>query len=173
MERGFERNAKMSSRRKTFSCCFGMNEGKETKTRLSSLTRKDFSEHVLNFLTTTFFHLSLNGKWRSRVGEAMWTCLAFDGWLCLLFVCAIDVIDWFDFYKFEVSQKCDPIGIRNEPLMIEKLYRYLVFATRFKFFSFSSERKGKRFQQVSGLLRWWWAFDNNWRCSRMFTTCCI
>lgn len=97
------RNAKMNSRRRTFSSwCWRYPKKKDTRTRLSSLTRKTrfkfFNNHFLLFSKIG----KLCGWWNEhRVSCANVFCFRL---MALFIVCAIDVIDWFDFYKFEVSQ---------------------------------------------------------------------
>lgn len=104
---------------------------RETKTRLSSLTRKDFLELVLNFLTTTR-RLANDGR---RVGRVNVFCLQL---MALFIVCAIDVIDWFDFYKFEVSQNT----MSSEYQMrLKQVYIVICFSRNKVFLIYEWDRK--------------------------------
>lgn len=108
------RDAKINSRRKTFSCWNRRRE--ETKTRLSSLTRKGFFEHVLNFLTTTFSRLSRElGKWRSRTSE-LWVRVlpSIDG----VVYCLCDWCDWLIWFflnsKYQKKQTSSEYQVKLE-----------------------------------------------------------
>lgn len=69
---------------------------RETKTRLSWLT--SHPQPILNFSTATRRISATNGL--AARDDANVSCLRL---MALFIVCAIDVIDWFDFYKFQVS----------------------------------------------------------------------
>lgn len=90
--------------------------------------------------------------------------------MVLFIVCAIDVIDWFDFYKFEVSQRVKRFGIPNASWYI--LRRYLSgFFLCSNLSWFTVEGYGNDFFFVM----WWWSFNLShlqrwvWFCFLLFS----
>lgn len=124
-KRGRRVFVEMNSRRRTFSMSVPVKKEAErdTKTRLSSLTRKDFLELVLNFLTTTR-RLANDGLEEEGREGVEWTCFAFNWCLCLLFVRLMWLID-----LIFINLKYPKVRwVRNIKCDWNKLRRYLFFS---------------------------------------------
>lgn len=148
-----EEFVKMISRRRTFSMSVPEKKKKqETKTRLSSLTKKDFLELVLNFLRTTR-RLPIDGRRVSRE----WTCFAFDWWLCLLFVRLMWLIDLiFINLKYPKMR-----WVRNIKCDWNKLRRYLFFSQQSLLDLWMKKERLR--------MMWWWRTYNIYLWNKLYS----